>query len=218
MIELKNISKYYNKSNPEIMAINNISITIKEEKLIAIVGKSGSGKSTLLNILSGITIPNSGDYIFYGKKIKFNDKDLSNLRKQIGLIVQNFALIESRTVFDNIKIPLQLKKIDKLEIKNKVLNVSKQLGISDKLNKYPLQLSGGEMQRVAIARAIVSDCKVILADEPTGALDSTNSNIVLDLLYQISRKGKLVIIVTHDMDIANKCDKIITLSDGKIVV
>ncbi|AQM59008.1 MULTISPECIES: ABC transporter ATP-binding protein [Clostridium] len=218
-IELKNIIKKYGKDDSTVIALNGLDLFIDNGDMVAIIGKSGSGKSTLLNILGGLIKFDEGEYIFNNKKINGNkEKELVKFRREnISFIVQDFALINNMTVFDNVALPLEYQKISRKEIKKRVLEVLEQLEIRDKAYKYPNEISGGQAQRVAIARAIVKNPEVILADEPTGALDQKTGDKVIEILKDLNMRGKTIIIVTHDLNIAENCKKIIHVQDGKIV-
>lgn len=214
MIELINISKYYKKTK----ALDSINFELKQGDYISIVGKSGAGKSTLLNILAGIDIPTEGEYLFEGKRISNKINQLSKFRaKNIGIIVQNFALINNINIFNNIALPLMYMNYDKLKIKQEVNEMAKSLDIEDKLYSYPNELSGGECQKVAIARAIIKKSKILLADEPTGALDFESKKIILDILNDLNKQSVSIIIVTHDLDVANQSNKIVTLDKGVFI-
>lgn len=217
-IELKNIIKKYGKDDSTVIALNGLDLFIDKGDMAAIIGKSGSGKSTLLNILGGLINFDEGEYIFNNKKINGSKgKELVKFRREnISFIVQDFALINNMTVFDNVALPLEYQKISRKEIKRRVLEVLEQLDIKDKAYKYPNEISGGQAQRVAIARAIVKNPQVILADEPTGALDQKTGYKVIEILKDLNMKGKTIIIVTHDLNIAENCKKIIHVQDGKI--
>lgn len=216
MLELKNICKTFGKDNSKVEALKDISLCIKAGEMVAIMGSSGSGKSTLLNIIGTLENYTKGTYIIDGKDVsKLKTKQLARLRnKKFGFIVQNFALIKDFTVYENVEIPLVYGK--KKQRKEKIINILKSLGIDDKVKFKPKQLSGGQCQRVAIARALVNDADIILADEPTGALDKNNGKEVMEILKKLNKKGKTIIIVTHDIDIANECERIIKIEDGKL--
>ena len=218
IISLKNITKTYgSKKGYKTKAIDDLSLEIQQGEMIAIIGKSGCGKSTLLNIISGLVIPDSGKILYDDEELKLKTEAMSVFRKNhIGIIVQNFALINTRTAYENIYLAVSNKK-SKKETKNKIHSVAKMLGIESKLECFPFEMSGGECQRVAIARALILNPDIILADEPTGALDITNSQNVINILQRIAQRGKTVIIVTHDINIARKCNRIITISDGRII-
>lgn len=216
MLELKNICKTFGKDNSKVEALKDISLCIKAGEMVAIMGSSGSGKSTLLNIIGTLENYTKGTYLIDGKDVsELKTKQLARLRnKKFGFIVQNFALVKDFTVYENVEIPLVYGK--KKQRKEKIINILKSLGIDDKEKFKPKQLSGGQCQRVAIARALVNDADIILADEPTGALDKNNGKEVIEILKKLNKKGKTIIIVTHDIDIANECERIIKIEDGKL--
>lgn len=218
-IRFVDICKVFGKGENEVTALNNVNLDIEKGELIAIVGASGSGKTTLLNILGTLEAQTRGEYILENKNTKeLNDIELAfNRNKLIGFVVQNFALIKNLNVYDNIEIPLVHGKVKKSMRKSKIIDISDKLGIKDKLKSSISSLSGGQAQRVAIARALVNHTEIILADEPTGALDSKTGKQIIDLLLEINKEGKLVIIVTHDEKIANRCDRVIEMKDGIII-
>lgn len=218
MIELKNITKIYNpKKHNRFRALNGITFSVNDGEFCAIIGKSGSGKSTLLHIIGMLDTFSGGEYFLNGKNVsKFNERAAAKIRaRSIGFVKQDFALIDEYSALDNVMIPLySIKASDK---KKKALLAIEKLGIINLANKEVSQLSGGEKQRVAIARAIVNDPKIILADEPTGSLDSKTAADIMSVFKRLNDDGKTVIIVTHDLGIANQCDRIIEISDGEIV-
>jgi len=183
------------------------------------MGPSGSGKSTLLNIIGCLDTPTSGEYIFNGKAIdKLSRRELANLRNtSFGFILQYFGLVDEYTVYENVEIPLSYSKKKGINKKKLIKETLNMLGISDKIKKLPCQLSGGQNQRVAIARALINDPEIILADEPTGALDKKTGQEVMNILKDLNKNGKTLIIVTHDESIASQCNRIINICDGKIV-
>lgn len=215
---IKNAKKVFNNGDDKLIAINNIDLKIEKGEMVAIVGPSGSGKSTLLNVIGLLEELDEGEYsINETNIINIKDKEKSKYRnKYFGFIVQHFALIGDLSVFDNVEIPLRYGKIKKNIRSNKIINILKKLGIESKTNVLAEKLSGGQAQRVAIARALINDPEIILADEPTGALDSKTGQQIIEILKEINREGKTVIIITHDKSIANQCNRIITLSDGEI--
>lgn len=219
LMKLINVCKSYGSDNTKLDVLKNINFSINEGEMIAIIGASGSGKSTLLNILGCLDSINSGEYLINGQDVnKLKNKNLAMIRNEFfGFVVQYFALIDEYTAFNNIKVPLLYSKKKKSDIKSKIINMMNKLNIEDKKDKYPSQLSGGQNQRVAIARALINDPKIILADEPTGALDTQTRNEVMNLFEDLNKEGKTVIIVTHDEQIAKRCNRIITISDGKII-
>jgi putative ABC transport system ATP-binding protein len=219
IIDLSNITKVYGKGEARVIALKEINLNIEEGELVAIIGPSGSGKSTLLNILGYLDRPTSGEYLFMDNNINdLSERKIAKIRNtRIGFVLQNFALLPQYSVYENINIPLELSKIKKKESKTRIKEMLIKLGIEDKLKKYPPQLSGGQNQRVAIARALINNPSLILADEPTGSLDQNTSQEVIDILKELNREGKTVIIVTHNQNIANQCDRIISIIDGHIV-
>ena len=187
--------------------------------MVAIMGKSGCGKSTLLNILGGLITMDSGEYYYKGEKvITAKQKNLTMLRrKEIGFVVQYFALVDDMNIYKNVELPLKYLGYSAKERKSRVLKALAELELSAKKKAYPTELSGGQQQRVAIARAIVKNPDLILADEPTGALDEMTGEIVMDIFRKLNKNGKTIIIVTHDPNIAAKCDRTIRLRDGMII-
>lgn len=219
LLELNEIEMIYGKGESAIHALNGINLKIEYGEFVAIVGKSGCGKSTLLNIIGTITKPQKGDYFFDNIHInQLKRSELAKIRnKKIGFVVQHFALIEEMTVEDNIKLPLIYQSCHKKEIKERIKNVLDLLDISDKINRYPYELSGGQRQRTAIARAIITNPDIILADEPTGSLDEETGKTIINIFKELNKKGTTIIMVTHDMDIANSCNRKIHMKDGKII-
>ena len=223
MIELRRICKSYNPhSMGAVKALNNIDLKIDSGELVAVVGKSGAGKSTLLHVVSCIDDFDTGELIFEEESIeKKTSSEITKFRiKNIGLVLQNFALIDEFSVFENVSLPLKFKSKTFLQYrKNKktITDALQMVGINDLAKRKVYSLSGGQKQRVAIARAIVNNPKVILADEPTGALDSKTSKEIIGVLKELNKNGTTVIIVTHDIDVSKQCRRIIELSDGKII-
>lgn len=220
MIELNNISKIYNsKKANECRALDGISLTINKGELIAIMGKSGSGKTTLLNLIGGIDKPTEGDILFEGVKMTdYNEKELANYRNQkVGSVFQDFLLVNELSSLTNVLLPMYLSKTKNQDRVKKATQLIHGVGLGAKIDEKTINLSGGEKQRVAIARALANDPEIILADEPTGALDTVNSKEIIDMLIRINARGNTIIIVTHEMDIAAQCKRIITISDGKIL-
>ena len=200
-------------------ALNEVSLEIKKGEFVAIMGPSGCGKSTLLNILGTRDSSTSGKYFFDGKEIdKMSESQLTSFRKgNIGFVFQNFNLIDELTVYENVELPLVYLNSKKSERKKKVMEVLERMNIAHRAGHFPQQLSGGQQQRVAIARAVVTDCPLILADEPTGNLDSTNGLEVMELLSELNRQGTTVVIVTHSQRDAKFAHRVIHLLDGRIV-
>ena len=201
MLELKNISKTYNTNNFKQTALNNVSISFREQEFAAILGPSGSGKTTLLNIIGGLDKYDSGDLIINNVSTKlYKDRDWDTYRNyRVGFVFQNYNLISHQSILSNVELALTLGGVSKEERKAKAIEVLTKVGLKDHIYKKPNQLSGGQMQRVSIARALVNDPDIILADEPTGALDSNTSVQIMELLKEVS-KTKLVIMVTHNPD------------------
>ncbi|WP_294382405.1 ABC transporter ATP-binding protein [uncultured Clostridium sp.] len=217
LIEVKNLNKIYGSGEAEVKALKNINLNIEQGEFVAIVGQSGSGKSTLLHLIGGADIPSSGEVIIDGKNIyKLKEKELSILRRRkLGFIFQFFNLIPVLTAQENIEMPVLLdnEKIDK-KYMNELLRI---LGLEERKNNYPSQLSGGQQQRVSIGRALANKPSIILADEPTGNLDSKNSKEVLELLKYCAKKyNQTLILITHDINIAKSADRVITIEDGEI--
>lgn len=218
LLQLKDINKTYKTKIGENLVLDKLNLSVKKGEVLAIMGKSGCGKSTLLNIIGGITQPTKGDFIFEAEKLNMcNKKEMNNFRKQhLSFIIQDFALIKEKTVFQNVELPLLVRKIPRKERKIKVMEYLHKLGMEEKVFMYPNQLSGGEQQRVAIARALISNPDILLADEPTGSLDDENTTIILDILHAIALEGMTIIIVTHDIEVAKRCDRCVKIIQGKI--
>ena len=220
MIKLENIKKIYNKGNAnEFEALKGVSLTIKDGELVAVIGKSGAGKSTLLHIIACIDSYEDGKYVIDDVLVKnLSEKKLAEIRNsRIGIVMQDFALVDDFTCIENVLLPLDFAAKKKSDRKELALAALKSVGMDGMAKKPVNKLSGGQKQRVAIARAIVNKPSVILADEPTGALDSKTAAEIMELFHELNKKGHTVIIVTHDLEIAKQCDRIIEISDGKIV-
>ncbi|MFQ8682722.1 MAG: ABC transporter ATP-binding protein [Acutalibacteraceae bacterium] len=218
MIELIDGVKIYGKGSSRVFALNGLSLQIQKGELVALMGPSGSGKSTLLNIIGCIDQLTSGSYLLDGTDIQnFSHMRLAQLRnKRFGFVLQDFGLIDHWTVSKNVEIPLSYAKPSDKKPKERIEQVLNQLQIADKKSELAYRLSGGQKQRVAIARAIVNDPQIILADEPTGALDQKTGREVLNILQKIHQAGKTVIIVTHDPTVAGVCNRVIQIVDGKM--
>lgn len=219
MIQLKNINKVYSGDTYSIQALKDVSVDIEEGEFVSIMGRSGSGKTTLLNIIGFLDVATSGTFQFMEDDVsKLSDKKLWKYRRDnIGFVFQNFALINHCNVFDNVALPLEAHGVSGKVKKRLVMETLESLGIKELAYKYPGQISGGQRQRVAIARAIVNNPKIVLADEPTGALDARTGDSILEVFGEINKKGKTVILVTHDTKIAAKTKRIIKLEDSCIV-
>lgn len=220
LIELKNIQKIYGENmENEVRALNNVSLSIDRGEFVTIVGTSGSGKSTMMNILGCLDIPTYGEYLLDGISVgSLNEKQLSNIRgRKIGFIFQGYNLVASQRVWENVALPLAYQGVSAGERYERAMDALEKVGISDKSECYPGKMSGGQQQRVAIARAIATRAPIIMADEPTGALDSKNSTQVIELLKEINAGGTTVILITHDNNIAALARRIVRITDGKIV-
>ncbi|MFK3870867.1 ABC transporter ATP-binding protein [Pseudoalteromonas rhizosphaerae] len=220
MIKLTNLSRMFRTQDVETTALSNINLTVTEGDFLAIMGPSGCGKSTLLSILGMLDSPSAGSFEFAGTDIAgYSEKQLAELRKaSIGFVFQSFNLIDELTVFENVELPLQYQKISKSERKDRVEAILKRVGIDHRGEHLPQQLSGGQQQRVAVARALVINPKLILADEPTGNLDSKNGDEVMAMLRELNREGTTVIMVTHSEKEGNYADRLVRLLDGQVMV
>ena len=219
MIRLENINKLYEGDTYKIQALQDITLTIGEGEFVSIMGRSGSGKTTLLNIIGFLDTATSGTFLFGGKDVShISSKNLWRYRREnIGFVFQNFALIDHNTVRENVILPLQAMNVSRREAVKKADHLLDRMGIAEMKHKYPSQISGGQKQRVAIARALVADPKIILADEPTGALDADTAEEIMQIFQEIHAQGKTVVIVTHDDKIAAKTNRLIRLEKGTIV-
>lgn len=219
MIRTENLSMLFTTEDVQTKALNEVSLEIKRGEFVAIMGPSGCGKSTLLNILGTLDSPTAGKYFFDEKEIdKMNESQLTSFRKgNIGFVFQNFNLIDELTVFENVELPLVYLGGRKTDRHRKVMEVLERMNIAHRAGHFPQQLSGGQQQRVAIARAVVTDCPLILADEPTGNLDSTNGIEVMELLRELNDQGTTIIIVTHSERDAKYAHRVIHLLDGRIM-
>lgn len=219
MIQVTNLSKVFRTEEIETTALNNVSFTINKGEFVAIMGPSGCGKSTLLNILGLLDNPSGGSYNLLGTEVaNLRERERTNYRKgNIGFVFQSFNLIDELNVYENVELPLKYLNISASERKRRVTEILKRMNISHRAGHYPQQLSGGQQQRVAIARAVVANPQLILADEPTGNLDSRNGKEVMDLLCQLNAEGTTVVMVTHSQRDASVAQRIINLFDGEIV-
>jgi len=219
MIQIKNLQKVFIAQEIETTTLDSINMEIKEGEFVAIMGPSGCGKSTLLNILGLLDSPSGGDYLFYGQNVAdMNKHKRMEMRKgNIGFVFQDFHLIEELSVFKNVELPLVYMNVAAKERKTRVEAVLKQMNIMHRRNHFPQQLSGGQQQRVAIARAVVANPKLILADEPTGNLDSNNGEEVMKMLSQLNENGATVVMVTHSTHDAGFAHRTVNLLDGKVV-
>ncbi|MBU2592004.1 MAG: ABC transporter ATP-binding protein [Patescibacteria group bacterium] len=221
MLKLTNVSKIYQVGDEEVRALDDLSLEIKKGEFVAIIGASGSGKSTLLHVLGALDRPSSGKITWQGKRLnKMSDRELASFRnRQIGFVFQQFHLLPRTSVLENTMLPTIYLPADEnnRDHSRKAKKILKELVLSDRLNHTPGQLSGGQQQRVAIARALINNPQIILADEPTGNLDSKSGEQILKILEGLNKKGLTVIVVTHDIDIAKKAKRQIIIKDGKII-
>ena len=219
MIRLEKLSREFQVGNQVVHALDEVDLEIKDNEYVSIMGVSGSGKSTLLNILGLLDTPTSGDYILSGiNTSKMDDDEMAGIRStKIGFIFQSFHLIPRLTAFENVEMPMILSGINPTERKMKVSSALEKVGLTDRSDHKPEQLSGGQRQRVAIARSIVMEPDVLLADEPTGNLDSTSGREVLKLIEELNSSGLTLIVVTHDREMGERSNRLIRLKDGKII-
>ena len=216
MIRFHNVTKIY---PPDITVLEDVSFEIKEGEFVSIVGKSGAGKTTLIKMILGLEAPTHGEVFFLGRNINQLDrKDLQEVRRRIGGIHQDYKLLPTKTVYENVAYIMEVEGKDNEEIASEVPRVLEAIGLAEKVDRFPRELSGGEQQRLAVARAIINHPDIIIADEPTGNLDPYNTYEVLSLLEKINRAGRTVLLSTHDREIINKLGKrVITIEKGKIV-
>lgn len=217
VINMSNINKIYSMGSSEFKALDNINLSINKGEYVAIVGPSGAGKSTLMNIIGCLDTPSGGEYILDGLNTKCSDSKLAEIRnKKIGFIFQNYNLLPKLNVLENVELPLLYLGMSNSEIKERALSALKKVGLETHLKHKPNELSGGQKQRVAIARALVTEPQIILADEPTGALDSKTGREVLNMMEDLNKEGNTIIIITHDKEIAAEAKRMITVRDGII--
>ena len=218
LVEIKDVCKVYNPGENEVRALDHVSLTIDEQEFVAIIGHSGSGKSTLMNIIGCIDKPTSGTYLLDDVEIeKCKDKELSEVRNQkIGFVFQNFNLLPRQSALDNVALPLQYAKVPIKKRKQKAKEMLEMVDLADRVSFKPTQLSGGQKQRVAIARAMVADPKILLADEPTGALDSKSGLQVMELFDTLHKQGVTIIMITHSDEIASYADRVVKIIDGEL--
>ena len=218
LIELKNIYKIYHMGDEKVRASDGVSLSIDRGEFVAIVGKSGSGKSTLMNIIGALDVPTEGEYILGGEDVsEMSDDQLAQIRnKMIGFIFQQYNLLPKLNLLENVELPLLYAGVSVQERKERVLKSLAKVGLEEKWKNLPNQLSGGQQQRVSIARALAGDPSLILADEPTGALDSRTSREVLNFLRQLNEEGNTIVMITHDNSIALEAKRVVRIKDGKI--
>ena len=218
LIELKDIYKIYIMGSEEVRANDGITLTIDRGEFVAIVGKSGSGKSTLMNIIGALDVPTSGSYLLSGEDVDQMDEDqLADIRnRMIGFIFQQYNLLPKSNLLENVELPLLYAKVPGEERRERAMKALERVGLEDKWKHFPRQLSGGQQQRVSIARALAGNPSLILADEPTGALDSRTSREVLDFLKELNQEGNTIVMITHDSSIAGEARRVVRIHDGKI--
>lgn len=218
LIELKDIYKIYEMGDEEVRANDGISLTINRGEFVAIVGKSGSGKSTLMNIIGALDVPSSGEYLLGGKDVgSMTDNQLADIRnRMIGFIFQQYNLLPKLNLLENVELPLLYAGASNTARRMRAMSSLERVGLAEKWRNLPNQLSGGQQQRVSIARALAGDPSLILADEPTGALDSKTSRSVLDFLKQLNDEGNTIVMITHDSSIAMEARRVVRVHDGKI--
>lgn len=219
LIHLENISVCYGTKESTTYALKHVDFDVQQGEFVAIMGKSGCGKTTLLNVLGTLLTPDEGIYEFEEFSVlDKGDTEKARFRNEnMGFVVQHFALVQDMTIYENVALPLRYRKISKVKIQKQVEEMLERLDISEQKQKYPYQLSGGQKQRAAIARAMVTQPKLILADEPTGALDEENGRHIVELLKELNRSGVTVIMVTHDAELAQQASRIVYMREGKIL-
>ncbi|MEH7013354.1 ABC transporter ATP-binding protein [Neobacillus niacini] len=219
IVDIKNLSKLYKMGGETLKALDDISFSVHKGDFIAIIGPSGSGKSTLMNMIGCLDVPDTGDYHLDGKDVfSLKNKQLADVRNQkIGFIFQSFNLLPKQTAFENVELPLIYRGLNGNERKEIVMSALRKVGLDDRARHRPTELSGGQQQRVAIARALAGNPPILLADEPTGALDSKTGAEVMNLMKELNKQGHTIILITHDLDIAKKAKQIIRIHDGRIL-
>ena len=220
LVELRDVYKIYGEGREsEVRALDGVSLTIGKGEFVAVVGQSGSGKSTMMNVLGCLDIPTRGTYLLGGTDVReLTDKELSHIRnKQIGFIFQQYNLIQSLTVLENVELPLIYQGVNADDRRDMALEALSRVGLANRIKHRPVEMSGGQQQRVAIARAIATKPPIIMADEPTGALDSKTGRHVLEILRELYREGTTILLITHDDGIAATARRVVRLSDGKII-
>ncbi len=217
MISLQDVTKVYHMGKVQIMALRGVTLNIDEGEMLAIVGASGSGKSTLMNIIGCLDKPTSGKYFLGGAEVgRMNDNQLAETRnRKLGFVFQDYSLLRRAKAVSNVELPLMYSGITRKH--QRAIEALKRVGLGDRANHKPTELSGGEQQRVAIARALVNNPKVILADEPTGNLDSVAAEEIVSIFEQLNRDGITVVMVTHEMDVARRCQRIVRVKDGRVL-
>jgi putative ABC transport system ATP-binding protein len=219
IVEIKSLSKFYKMGGETLKALDDVSFTVHQGDFVAIIGPSGSGKSTLMNMIGCLDVPDTGDYHLDGRDVfSLKNKQLADVRNQkIGFIFQSFNLLPKQTAFENVELPLIYRGLHGNERKEIVMSALRKVGLEERSSYRPTELSGGQQQRVAIARALAGNPPILLADEPTGALDSKTGAEVMNLMKDLNKQGHTIILITHDLDIAKQAKRIIRIHDGRIL-
>lgn len=219
LIEIQNMNKVYEMGSEKVYALDSVNLTIDEKEFVAIIGPSGSGKSTLMNMIGCLDAPTSGTYLLDGEDISgFSDRRLAKVRNEkIGFIFQQFNLLKKMTAFENVERPAKYTSIKRSERQKRTKEALEMVGLGDRMEHRPSELSGGQQQRVAVARALVNRPPVLLADEPTGNLDSKSGVEIMNMIHKLHKAGNTVIIITHDSDVAEQADRVLQIYDGKII-
>ncbi|MBS4026731.1 MAG: ABC transporter ATP-binding protein [Clostridia bacterium] len=218
MLEMQDIIKCYYLGGEEQVVLNNVNLKVNEGDFLAVLGPSGSGKSTLMNIIGCLDVPTSGKYMLAGEDVDdLDEKELARIRnKSIGFIFQSFQLLPRLNALQNVELPLVYAGVQASERRRKAADILERMGLKDKMQNYPNQLSGGQQQRVAIARSVVTEPRIILADEPTGALDQNTGQQLMELFEELNGEGRAIIMITHDINIANRARRIVNILDGRL--
>ena len=218
LIKVEDMYKIYNPGENEVRALDGVSLRVSEGEFVAIIGHSGSGKSTLMNMLGCLDVPTKGKYILNGKDVsRLSDNELSDVRNNyIGFIFQGFNLIQNLTAIENVELPLIYRKVEKKERRKLAIEALKKVGLEQRMKHKPAEMSGGQQQRVAIARAIAAAPPLILADEPTGNLDSKSTKDIMQILEELNEQGNTIVLITHDDGIAENAKRVVRIMDGKI--
>lgn len=218
LVEIRDMCKVYNPGENEVRALDHVDVSIEEGEFVAIIGQSGSGKSTLMNMLGCLDVPTSGTYMLHGKDVShLDDDELSDIRnKEIGFIFQGFNLIQNLTALENVELPLIYRGVGKRKRLQLAEDALTKVGLKDRMEHRPAEMSGGQQQRVAIARAIAQAPPIILADEPTGNLDSGSTGEIMQIMKELHKEGRTIILITHDNEIAARAERVIKIKDGRI--